>query len=262
MSKGFVHSVEVGSFVDGPGTRYVVFLQGCPLRCQYCHNPDALTCRGEPVDSRDVVDRIAMTADFLKAGRGGVTVSGGEPLGQPQFAHDILAGAQHLGLHTALDTSGYLGDRLDDRMLAVTDLVLLDIKSWDPETYRRVTGVELEPTLRLARRLSAACKPMWIRFVLVPGLTDDPSNVAGLAHFVASLGNVERVEVIPFHQMGRHKWEQLGMQYRLSETLPPTPESVERVKAVFRSEGLPVDTVNLAPCGHRGSSDSEGDRSS
>lgn len=251
MSSGFVHSVEIGSFVDGPGTRYVVFLSGCPLRCQYCHNPDAWKCRGEPSDSRDVVDRIARTAEFLKAGGGGVTVSGGEPLAQPQFAHDILAGAKHLGLHTALDTSGYLGERLDDRMLEVTDLVLLDIKSWDPDTYRRVTGVELEPTIRLARRLSDACEPMWVRFVLVPGLTDDPANLQGLVRFVASLSNVERAEVIPFHQMGRHKWEQLGLQYSLTETEPPTPDAVERVKALFRSAGLPVDTIGSVPCGPR-----------
>lgn len=249
MSQGYVHSVEVGSFVDGPGTRYVVFLSGCPLRCQYCHNPDAWKCRGEPVDARDVVERIARTAGFLAAAGGGVTVSGGEPLGQAQFAYDILAGAKHLGLHTALDTSGYLEERLDDRMLDVVDLVLLDIKSWDPDTYRRVTGVELEPTLRLARRLSDVCKPTWIRFVLVPGLTDDETNVAGLARFVGSLTNIERVEIVPFHQMGRHKWEQLGLPYQLSETPPASPALVERVKAVFRAEGVPVDTTRFVPCG-------------
>jgi pyruvate formate lyase activating enzyme len=258
MSMGYVNSVEVGSFVDGPGTRYVVFLSGCPLRCQYCHNPDAWACRGEPTDARDVVDRIARTAEFLRSSGGGVTISGGEPLGQPQFTYDILAGAKHLGLHTALDTSGYLGDRIDQRMLDVIDLVLLDIKSWDRDTYRDLTGVELEPTLRLARRLAEACKPTWIRFVLVPGLTDDPTNVEGLATFIASLGNVERVDVIPFHQMGQHKWKDLGLEYRLSATEPPTPDSIERVKGVFRSAGLPVDIMRFLPCGPEGRA-SEGD---
>lgn len=249
MSKGYVHSVEVGSFVDGPGIRYVVFLAGCPLRCLYCHNPDAWACRGEPTDSERVLERIARTADFLASSDGGVTVSGGEPLAQAGFALDILRGSKRLGLHTALDTSGYLGDRATDEMLAETDLVLLDIKSWDRDTYRRLTGVDLQPTLDLALRLAAACKPMWVRFVLVPGLTDAPDNVEGLASFVATLENVERVEVVPFHQMGRHKYEELRIPYRLADVGSPSSEQVRRVQDVFRAKGLPVDEGRFAPCG-------------
>lgn len=249
MSKGFVHSIEVGSFVDGPGVRYVVFLSGCPLRCAYCHNPDTWRCRGEPQDSAEVLAGIARTAPFLKTGDGGVTISGGEPLAQARFTLELLRGCKRLGLHTALDTSGYLEDRLDERMLAFLDLVILDIKSFDPATYRDVTGVDVEPTLRLARRLSDACKPMWVRFVLVPGLTDDPANVEGLARFVGTLRNVERMEVVPFHQMGSHKWRELDIPYRLEGTKPPSAEEVERVKRVFAARGLPVDEVRLAPCG-------------
>lgn len=249
MSEGFVHSVEVGSFVDGPGIRYVVFLSGCPLRCAYCHNPDAWRCLPEQKrSSEDVVAEISRSAAFLKAGDGGVTVSGGEPLAQAQFAIDILRGAKRLGLHTALDTSGYLGDRVTDEMLEIVDLVLLDIKSWDPDTYRDVTGVELEPTLRFAERLSALGKCMWIRFVLVPGLTDDPDNIAGLARFLGRLSRVERVEVLPFHQMGRHKWDELGIPYRLKDSRTPTPEEVERAKAAFEAEGLPVDEGRIGTC--------------
>lgn len=248
-TSGYIHSVEVGSFVDGPGTRYVVFLSGCPLRCLYCHNPDAWKRAGEPVEAEAVIDNIARTAEFLRAGDGGVTVSGGEPLAQAAFAHEILLGAKRMGLHTALDTSGYLGDRMTDDMLDAIDLVLLDLKSWVPETYRHVTGVDIEPTLRFARRLSALCKPTWIRFVLVPGLTDDPDNVTGLAEFVATLNNIERVEVIPYHEMGARKWEELAMPYALTGTVPPTPESVERVKGIFESHGVPVGVGRFVPCG-------------
>ena len=248
MSKGYVHSLEVGSFVDGPGTRFVVFLAGCPLRCLYCHNPDACRISGDPTDSDEIVAKIARTAGFLSAGGGGVTVSGGEPLAQAAFALDILRGARALGLHTALDTSGFLGDRVTDEMLDSLDLVLLDIKSFDPGTYREVTGVDVEPTLHLAQRLSDACKPMWIRFVLVPGLTDDPTNIAGLARFVAGLSSVERVEIVPFHQMGRHKWEELGLPYRLSDTKPPTADEIRRVKELFEAEGVIVGDGLFAPC--------------
>lgn len=248
MSKGYVHSLEVGSFVDGPGTRFVVFLAGCPLRCVYCHNPDACRISGDPTDSDEIVAQIARTAGFLSAGGGGVTVSGGEPLAQAAFALDILKGARALGLHTALDTSGFLDDRVTDEMLDALDLVLLDIKSFDPATYREVTGVDLEPTLRLARHLSDVCKPMWIRFVLVPGWTDEPSNIAGLARFIAGLSSVERVEIVPFHQMGRHKWEELGLPYRLSETEPPTADEVRRAKELFEAEGVTVGDRPLAAC--------------
>ena len=247
MATGYVHSTESGSFVDGPGVRFVVFLAGCPLRCQYCHNPDTWRLSaGTETDSASLLERIAHTAGFLRASHGGVTVSGGEPLMQAEFAHAILHGAKELGLHTALDTSGFLEALLSDEMLGDIDLVILDIKSFDEATYREVTGGELAPTLRLARRLSDLGKRMWIRFVLVPGLTDDPQNVAGLARFVGTLSGVERVEVVPFHQMGRRKWEELGIPYPLEHTPPPSAQMIERVQKMFAAEKLHV-AVGASP---------------
>lgn len=252
MSTGYVQSIEVGSFVDGPGLRFVVFLSNCPLRCQYCHNPESWTCRGEQTESKDLLAQISRAAGFLKEGHGGVTVSGGEPLSQAEFAYDILLGSKRLRLHTALDTSGYLGDRMSDEMLDQVDLVLLDVKSWDPEVYRKLTGVELEPTLRFAERLAGMCKPVWIRFVLVPGLTDEADNMAGLAAFASSLSNVERMEVVPFHQMGRHKWEELGLVYPLASAAEPTEEQMGHASSVFAAAGLPVARSRRLPCASTG----------
>jgi len=168
---------------------------------------------------------------------GGISISGSEPLVQPAFTRGLFAAAKRMGLHTALDTSGFLGVRADDDYLANVDLVLLDIKSGDPETYRRVTGKELDPTLRFAERLAALAKPVWARYVLVPGLTDDPSNVATVARFMAPMKNVEWVEVLPFHQMGTFKWKTLGLEYKLANTAPPTADQVQAALTIFREAG-------------------------
>ena len=238
---GYIHSVETLGTVDGPGIRYIVFMQGCPLHCLYCHNPDSFKLKkGKVISSGRLLDEIQRSSDFLKRAKGGVTLSGGEPLVQPEFMASIFRGCKEMNLHTALDTSGHLGAKLTDAMLADIDLVLLDIKSFDPAIYKRVTGVELQPTLDLARRLDAMGKPMWIRFVLVPGLTDDPANVEGLSDFVASLKMVERVEVAPFHKMGEFKWKELHLRYELEDTQPPTRESVIQVHHAFKSRGLTV----------------------
>lgn len=238
---GYIHSVETLGTVDGPGIRYVIFMQGCPLHCLYCHNPDSFKLKkGRHIASAVLLDQIERSADFLKRAKGGVTLSGGEPLVQPQFMASIFRGCKEMKLHTALDTTGHLGAKVTDAMLADIDLVLLDIKSFDPATYRRVTGVELQPTLDFAKRLDQMGKKMWIRFVLVPGLTDDPANVDGLADFVASLKMVERVEVAPFHKMGEFKWNELRLPYELADTQPPTREAVLQVHQVFSSRGLTV----------------------
>ncbi|MFS8808175.1 radical SAM protein, partial [Synechococcus sp. R6-10] len=169
---------------------------------------------------------------------GGVTATGGEPLMQPTFVAEIFRRCHELGLHTALDTSGYGQLEAAKPVLEHTDLVLLDIKSYLPELYRKVTGVSLEPTLNLARYLDQIHKPTWIRFVLVPGLTDPEENIKGLAEFVATLSNVERVEVLPFHKMGEYKWQQLGLPYTLADVDPPTPEQVNHALQIFRDQGL------------------------
>ena len=226
--------------LDGPGIREVIFLSGCPLRCLYCHNPDtACLSNGEERGAEELLNDLARRRHFLR--HGGLTLSGGEPLVQIGFVKTLLRGAKQLGLHTAVDTSGFLGERVDVEILALTDLWLLDIKSWLPETYRRVTGVALAPTLKFAQRLAAAYRPMWIRFVLVPGLTDAEENVRGVAEFTSTLGSaVERVEVLPFHKLGEAKWEANGLPYTLRETPPPTPEATEAARAIFREGGLLV----------------------
>jgi pyruvate formate lyase activating enzyme len=238
---GYAHSYETSSRYDGPGLRVVLFLSGCLLRCSYCHNPDTWHLKdGTYVSARQVIDRLGQFAPALRSLDGGLTISGGEPMVQLAFTRRILAAAKQMGLHTAIETSGFLGDRADDRFLSCLDLVLLDIKSGDPETYRRATERDLAPTLRFAERLAALQKPVWVRFTLVPGLTDDPDNVAKIARFVAPMKNVEWVEVQPFHQLGAFKWKAMKLDYKHLQTSPPSPELVNRVHEQFRSAGCRV----------------------
>lgn len=235
---GYVHSYETGSRLDGPGVRVTLFVSGCPLRCQYCHNPDTWHLKdGSRVALEHVVARLGSFAPALRAMGGGLTISGGEALVQVAFTQRIFAAAKSFGLHTALDTSGFLGTRATDDYLQHVDLVLLDIKSGDPETYRRVTNREIEPTLRFAERLAAMDKPVWVRYVLVPGLTDAPANVEQVARFVAPMRNVKWVEVLPFHQLGAFKWQQLGLEYALGESPAAPPDLVARVLGQFRDAG-------------------------
>ena len=235
---GYVHSWDAGATTDGPGTRMTIFTSGCYLRCQFCHNPDTWHLHnGHRRETDELLHRVAGFASALRAMGGGLTISGGEPLVQLEFTRRLFRGARALGLHTALDTSGFLGAKADDDYLANVSLVLLDIKSSDPDTYLAVTGKELAPTLAFAERLAAMGKPVWVRFVLVPGLTDDPANIDGIARFVAPMKNVEWVEVLPFHQMGAYKWKALGLDYRLADTPVCPPELLERAIAQFRALG-------------------------
>jgi len=225
---GRVHSIETAGLLDGPGIRQVIFLSGCPLRCRYCHNPDTVDFSGGKLCSaEDLLADLARRRAFLR--KGGLTLSGGEPLVQTEFTKALLRGAKALGLHTAVDTSGYLGARVDDELIELTDLWLLDIKSFDPATYKKVTGVEVAPTLAFARRLAERKRPLWIRFVLVPGLTDEAANIDGVAGFVASLGSaVEHVEVLPFHKMGEAKWAACGVTYMLGTPRRPRQKPPRR----------------------------------
>ena len=235
---GYVHSYETSSRYDGPGLQVVLFVWGCLLRCSYCHNPDTWHLKdGTYVSVQHVVDRLSTFAPALQSLNGGLTISGGEPMVQLAFTRRILAGAKQLGLHTAIETSGFLGDRVDDRYLSCLDLVLLDIKSGDPATYRTATERDLAPTLRFAERLASIGKPVWVRFTLVPGLTDDPANVDKIARFVAPLKNVEWVEVQPFHQLGAFKWKAMKLDYKHANTPTPTPDLINRVIEQFRAAG-------------------------
>jgi pyruvate formate lyase activating enzyme len=236
---GFLHSFTTGSTVDGPGVRLVAWTSGCLWRCRYCHNPDTWTMRnGFPVAVPNAVDEIRKYRHGLKVMSGGLTVSGGEPLMQHRFVLKLLSAAKGMGVHTAIETNGFLGERLTDADLGTIDLVMLGIKSWDPARHRELTGRDIAPTLSFARRLAAAKRPIWVRFVLVPGLTDDVNDIRGIADFAAGLGNVERVEVLPFHQMGRFKWHELGMRYQLEDTPSPSADAVDHAIAVFRDAGL------------------------
>jgi len=236
---GFLHSFTTGSTVDGPGVRVVAWTAGCMWRCRYCHNPDTWTMsNGIPVTITKAIEELRKYRHGLKVMSGGLTISGGEPLMQHRFVAKLFAAASAMGIHTALDSNGYYGARLTDAELETISLVLLDIKTWDPERHRSLTGMDNAPTLEFARRLAARRRPIWLRYVLVPGLTDDPEDVAKTAAFAGELGNVERVDVLPFHQMGQYKWKKLGLEYTLDNTPPPSNELVEQTCALFRSAGL------------------------
>jgi len=236
---GFLHSFTTGSTVDGPGVRVVAWTSGCQFRCLYCHNPDTWNMtNGTPVTLGRATEELGKYRRGLQVMSGGFTLSGGEPLMQDRFAVRLLAAAHRMGIHTALDTNGSLGDRLSDKELEDIDLVLLDIKGWDRERHYKLTGADNRPVLDFARRLSIRKRPVWVRFVLVPGLTDDSEEISHIARFAAGLGNVERVDVLPFHQMGRFKWKQLKLSYALDDIQPPSRQAVATACEQFRAEGL------------------------
>ena len=237
---GFLHSFTTGSAVDGPGIRVVAWTTSCMFRCRFCHNPDTWTLsNGMAVPIDVAIGELRKYAAGLKAMKGGFTLSGGEPLMQTRFAVRLLEAAKGLGVHTAIETNGLYSERLSDKELGDIDLVILDMKGFSPEQHKRVTGVEDNSrVLQFGRRLSDLRRRMWLRYVLVPGLTDVPEEMAQLADYAASLGIVERVEVLPFHQMGRYKWERLGLEYTLAETEPPTAETLSDAVGIFRSAGL------------------------
>lgn len=240
-SLGSVHSWELVTAVDGPGTRMTIFLSGCPLRCQYCHNPDTMQMRnGQPVSAHELISRMKRYRKIFRTTGGGITLSGGEVLMQAAFAKTLLTGAKEYGIHTALDTSGFLGAHADDDLLSKVDLVLLDVKSGDEETYKRVTGRELAPTIAFGDRLASKGIEIWVRFVLVPGLTDARENIEKVADIASRWNSLSRVEVLPFHQMGKDKWHNLGITYTLENVKPPSFEQIEEAKEIFASRHLHV----------------------
>jgi pyruvate formate lyase activating enzyme len=236
---GFLHSYTTGSTVDGPGVRVVAWTTGCMWRCRYCHNPDTWTMRnGYPISVARFAEELGKYRHGLKVMSGGVTISGGEPLMQHRFVVKMLEAAKRMDVHTTIETNGFYGSLLRDAEHETIDLVMLGIKTWGEARHKELTGRAIGPTLEFARRLAERGKRLWVRFVLVPNLTDDPDSIEQIAGFAAGLGNVERVDVLPFHQMGRYKWKQLGIRYHLETTEPPTAEAVERAVSIFRAEGL------------------------
>jgi len=238
---GFLHSFTTGSAVDGPGMRVVAWTSGCQFRCIYCHNPDTWKMRnGIPVTLEKAKKELEKYSAGLKLMGGGITISGGEPLMQQRFVVKLFTVAKGMGIHTALDTNGSLGSRLTSDDLEQIDLVLLDIKAWDPENHRRITGYDIAPVIDFAESLAIIKKPVWIRFVMIPGYTDNPDEVNNIAEFVSGLGNIERVDVLPFHQMGRFKWKELRMNYTLEDVETPSNSEVELACSLFRNKGLKV----------------------
>ncbi len=234
--KGFIHSFESFGTVDGPGIRFVVFTQGCPLRCKYCHNPDTWGQGGQAYEAADVAKKALRYKNYFTGG-GGVTVSGGEPMLQKEFLTELFTLLKQQGVHTALDTSGgcFDPDRKEkfDGLLAVTDLVLLDIKHIDEKEHERLTGMDNLNTLAFARYLNEKKIPVWIRHVLVPEITDVDGALDKLREFIDTLDNVEKVEVLPYHTLGVEKYEKLGIDYPLKGVQPPTKERIEHAKRVL-----------------------------
>lgn len=236
---GSIHSWELVTAVDGPGSRMTLFMAGCPLRCLYCHNPDTFKMKdGEPVTLDGIMERVLRYRAIFKVSGGGLTISGGEPLMQPAFVKSILREAKKNGIHTAIDTTGYLGSYITDKDLDDLDLVLLDVKSGIPEIYKALTSRELQPTIDFGDRLAKVGKKVWVRFVLVPGHTDQPENIDAVAEIVLRWPNIERLEVLPFHQMGRDKWDAIGTTYELDDVIPPSNEETEAVRERFRELGV------------------------
>lgn len=239
---GRIHSIETCGTVDGPGVRFVVFTQGCPLRCQYCHNPDSWKLNdGKEIAVDKLMNEIKKYKSFMKFSSGGVTISGGEPLLQPHFVKEVLKKCKEEGIHTALDTSGYVDLETVKDILEYVDLVLLDIKSYNPIVYKELTGVPIDPTIKLAEYLSKINKPVYIRYVLVPTITDNAQDIDDLAKFIKSLNNVQKIELLPFHKMGEYKWESLNYDYKLRHVDEPTSEQINYAKEIFENYDLEIN---------------------
>ena len=226
--------------MDGPGIRYVIFMQGCPMRCLYCHNPDTWAVgRGTPMTAGELIGEVEKVREFLK--NGGITVSGGEPMLQQEFVTELFTQAKAHGFHTALDTSGILFDpeapEKVEPLLDVTDLVLLDIKHIDSAEHKKLTGHDNYRILAFARYLRDRKIPVWIRHVVVPGITDDPEELRQLGHFLAELTNMKALDVLPYHTMGKVKYERLGMEYPLGDTPPLSKEEAIRARG-YIIEGI------------------------
>ena len=243
---GFIHSTDSFGSVDGPGVRFVIFLQGCNMRCRYCHNPDTWKfsndeyCDVKKIAPSELIKQALRYKSYW--GRdGGITVSGGEPLLQIDFLNELFSIAKENGISAVLDTAGQPFTREEPffskfkELMKNTDLVMLDIKHIDPEKHKALTGHSNENIIDMAEYLNEIKKPVWIRHVLVPGLTDDTESLTGIRSFLDTLSNVEKVEVLPYHTLGIYKWEALGIEYTLKDTEPPSKEAVKRAERILKA---------------------------
>lgn len=240
MTKGFVHSVESFGSVDGPGIRFLIFLQGCPMRCQFCHNPDSWkTGTGEERTADELLDQAERFRAYW-GDKGGITVSGGEALMQIDFLLELFEKAKQRGIGTCLDTSAQLFTRKVpffekfERLMKLTDTVLLDIKHIDDEEHRKLTRHSNANILDCARYLSEIDKPVWVRHVLIPGITDKDEYLFRLRDFLSTLHNIERIEVLPYHTLGVYKYEKLGIDYPLKDVQPPAAERVANANDILQ----------------------------
>lgn len=232
---GQIHSFESLGTVDGPGIRFVIFMQGCSLKCKYCHNRDTWEFgAGKNYTIDEVIKKILRSKPYFEASNGGVTISGGEPLLQVRFVTELFKELKKLNIHTAIDTSGSfkINDTIKE-LLSYTDLVLLDIKHINSEKCKNLTGISNENTLNFAKYLNENNIPVWIRQVLVPGITDNEKDLHLLKEFIDSLSNVQKVELLPYHDMGKFKWEQYGEEYPLKDTPIPTQEQINKAKLIL-----------------------------
>lgn len=245
--EGYIHSIESFGTVDGPGVRYVVFFQGCPMRCLYCHNPDTWNMTdGKKMTADEILDGYDRNSAFYKSG--GITATGGEPMLQPDFLLELFSKAKSRGIHTCLDTSGIVYQMAKDterafsveqieKVLGVTDLVLLDIKHIEEEEHKKLTGQENKGILEFMTVLSERKQPVWIRHVIVPEITYQKEPLIKLGQFLAPFSNIEKIEILPYHAMGKVKYENLGIEYALKDTRQLRKEDV-KVAETYIKQGM------------------------
>ncbi|MDD4699932.1 MAG: pyruvate formate-lyase-activating protein [Oscillospiraceae bacterium] len=237
---GYVHSIETFGALDGPGIRYILFLQGCPLKCLYCHNPDALETNSGTIKSVDeVLNDVVRYKSFLSGG--GITLSGGEPLLQSDFCEELIDKAHVLGFHVAIDTSGGMPLSVCKNVIEKADLLLLDIKAIDAELCRKISGQDNSNALKILNLREQLKKPVWIRHVVVPGLTLDKNHLTALADYLMPFKCVERIDLLPFHKLGEYKWENMKRKYELWDTPTPTNEEMKEAIKIFLDRRLPAN---------------------
>jgi len=233
-TKAYIHSIETCGTVDGPGLRYVVFFQGCTLRCVYCHNPDTWRFgSGIEMTVTDILEDALRYKSYMKYSGGGFTACGGEPLAQAAFLSELFRKLQKNGIHTTLDTAGSMQFQDTKELLAHTDLVLLDVKAFDQQKYSQLTGGDFSQARAFAEYLNKKQIPAWARYVVIPGLTDADSDMISLASYLNDFTNIQKVELLPFHKMGETKWEALELPYTLSKTLPPKDKKMDELTEIF-----------------------------
>jgi pyruvate formate lyase activating enzyme len=237
---GRVHSVETGGIVDGPGVRYVLFMQGCPLRCKFCHNPDTWDLAGgKRMEPKEVVSDLLRYKNFIKTG--GITISGGEPLMQIPFVTEVLKECKKHGVHTAIDTSGVVAVSNLHELLKYTDLILLDIKAQDTKVCETLTGNGNANAFQMLAYAQEHQISVWIRHVIVPGYTDDPKDAKAMAQRLKPHTCIQKIQILPFHKMGEYKWETLNLKYDLKDTAKPDENLISTIRETFRKEGFLVE---------------------